>query len=133
MILSMAALMIAWFGFTFAHHSVAMMVFWMVLTSMGVGGVFAATPILIVEVSPADRVSEATGLAQIVRKMAMACGAQLIAVSLARSTVAVDGGVYPDGSAFFTTFLLIAVCTTVGFGLCLALPRHRAGGTPALA
>jgi hypothetical protein len=42
------------------------------------GAAFAAVPILIVEAAPRDRTSEATGLAQIVRKVTMAIGSQIV-------------------------------------------------------
>jgi MFS family permease len=129
MIAAMAMLGTAWVGLTFAHHSVASVNLWMSVNGFGLGALMASAPILIVEVSPLDRVSEATGLAQIVRKIAMACGAQLVAVSLAQSTVTIKGGVFPDAAAFEMTYVLVACLTVAGLLLCLALPA-RANASP---
>lgn len=124
MIMAMASISTAWIGLAFAHDSVWLAGLWMAVNGFGVGALMAATPILIVEVSPADRVSEATGLAQIVRKIAMACGAQAVAVSLASSTVAVAGGIYPSSDAYFMTYSIIATLCVTGLLLCLGLPRR---------
>jgi MFS family permease len=126
MIVALSILTVSWLGLAFAHDDIVLVVAWMSLNGLGIGALMAATPILIVEVAPADRVSEATGLAQIVRKVAMACGAQIIAVSLASSTVKVDGGTYPDASGYIGTFGLVAAFCGLALLLSLALPSLAA-------
>ena len=125
MIVALSIITASWLGLTFTHHDLVLVVVFMALNGLGIGALMAATPILIVEVAPADRVSEATGLAQIVRKISMACGAQIVAVSLATSTIKVGTGTYPDSSAFLGTFGLMAGFCALSLLVCLALPSRR--------
>jgi MFS family permease len=73
MILATAVISAAWIGMVVNHASIPIMVLWMSMSGFGVGALMAAVPNLIVEVAPAERTSEATGLAQIVRKIGMTC------------------------------------------------------------
>jgi hypothetical protein len=99
---------------------------WLFLNSFALGAAMSAAPNLIVEAAPAGRTSEATGLAQIARKIGMAVGAQLAAITLATSTIKVGQGVYPGPDAYLLTFIWV----TAGCGLALlasfALPRSGA-------
>lgn len=123
----MSAIMIAlaWTGLFFAHGSVWAVGAWIFLNGFGMGAAFACIPNLIVEVAPAERTSEATGLAQITRKIMSSIGAQAIAVSLATSTVASgDGGRYPDAAAYRFTYGWIAAVCILAAVLSFALPRR---------
>lgn len=124
MILSSAVVAVAWIGLVFAHGSPLLVAAWMFLNGLGMGAAFASIPNLVVEVAPADRTSETTGLVQIVRKIMMAVGAQSIAVSLASSTIAApEGGAFPDAAAFTLTYGWVAGACVLAFLLSLALPK----------
>jgi MFS family permease len=125
MVAALSTLTCAWLGLALAHGSVSWTMLWMAVNGFGMGALMAAAPILIVEVAPEDRVSETTGMAQIVRKISMAVGAQVIAVSLAQATVTVGGGTYPAPFAYGVTFWLIAAVNISGLFLCLALPKSQ--------
>ena len=58
-----------------------------VVQGVGMAMAYAAAPMLIVEVAPADRTSEVTGVSSIVRYVFNAVGSQVVAVLLAQ----VDG------------------------------------------
>jgi MFS family permease len=100
----------------------------MALNGFALGASLAAAPNLIIEVVPPDRTSEATGVVQIARKVAMATGSQIVAISLATSTVRSGTGAYPDESAYFLTYAWVAATCALAFALTFALPRgvaHR--------
>jgi len=123
MILATISATLAWLGLTLAHGSLWAVTGWLFLNSFALGAAMSAAPNLIVEAAPAGRTSEATGLAQIARKIGMAVGAQLAAITLATSTIKVGQGVYPGPDAYLLTFIWV----TAGCGLALlasfALPR----------
>lgn len=126
MIAATAIMSVAWCGLVVAHHNVPLVTGWMLLNGFGIGALMAAVPNLIVEVAPPDRTSESTGVAQIVRKISMACGAQLVAISLASSTIAVGKGAYPDGAAYSLTYGWVATLNIAALLLSFLLPRRRA-------
>ena len=126
MILATATATVAWIVLTFAHHSVWLITAGMIINGFALGAAMAAAPNLIVEAAPAGRTSEATGLAQIARKIGMAVGAQLVAISLATSTVEAGGGAYPAADAYFLTFVWVTAACAIAFIASLALPRAPA-------
>ncbi len=98
------------------------------VAALGMGMVYAAGPNLIVEVVPADRVSEATGLTSVVRAVMGAIGAQTIAFILASSTISDPShgtSVFPSGEAYTWAFVLVAVASLSCVFVTLLLPRRR--------
>jgi MFS family permease len=125
-ILATSILTMAWVGLLFFHHSAWILAVWMAVNGFAMGAIFAAVPNLIVEVAPADRTSEATGLAQIVRKITMGIGAQLVAITLATSTVIVEGGgAFPSGQAYALTYSWVAVACAIAVFLSFLLPKQQ--------
>ena len=124
MLLSTGIAALAWGGLAVAHHSVWLVTLWMLLSSFAMGAMMAAVPNLIVEAAPAGRTSEATGLAQIGRKIFMAVGAQLVAIAMASSTIKVEGGSFPDQRAYDLTFGVVALLCLLAFILSFRLPRR---------
>lgn len=124
MIFAMAISTSGWLGMSIDHGSVGIVMVWMSMIGFGIGALMAAAPSLVVEVAPHERTSEATGLAQIVRKIGMACGAQLIAVSLASSTIEADGGVFPDAGAYQMTYEWLVMLNAAALLLAFFLPRR---------
>lgn len=129
MILATAAATIAWIGLAAAHGNVWIVFGWLLLNSFALGAAMAAAPNLIVEAAPAGRTSEATGLAQIARKIGMAVGAQLVAISMATSTVEAGGGVFPAAEAYLLTYGWVALACMAALLVAACLPR-RAPGLP---
>lgn len=117
-----------WAILTLKHDSV-----WFLFGLMFVLGIFyvmisASIPMLIVESVPAERTSEATGLAQMLRLTFAAAGSQVAVVLLATSTVADPSrgpASYPTGDAFALTFSAITLMCVVCFLAALALPRRQ--------
>jgi predicted MFS family arabinose efflux permease len=115
-------------GLVFFHSSVVLVGLWMAILSGCSGAAFAAVPILIVEAAPRDRTSEATGLAQIVRKVTMAIGSQIVGLALASSAIRTpEGHSYPDAAAYALGLGWVAGTTCLGFLLALLLPRGPGG------
>jgi len=123
-ILATACAVTAWAGVTIAHDSIWSVTVWMLLNSFAIGVALAAAPNLIVEAAPAARTSEATGLAQIARKITMASGAQILAIGLASSTVEVEGGVFPTEDAYVISYLGVTALCVLAFLVALCLPRR---------
>jgi hypothetical protein len=92
---------------------------------------FACAPGLIIEAAPAERTSEATGLTSVLRALAMAIGSQLIAFTLATSSVVnSEGAKFPDERAYVTTFAMVAVCCLASLICALMIPRRRVPVAP---
>jgi MFS family permease len=94
----------------------------------GMNIVFTTVPMLILDAAPIDRSSEATGLAQVVRSVGLAVGAQVIAFLLASEHVqnsAMGAGAFPAPAAYNRAFADIALCSILLIPLALALPRQR--------
>lgn len=86
----------------------------------------AAIPNVVVDAVPANRTSEAVGSMSVVRGVAAALGAQLIAMLLASQTVAApDGGArFPNAASFQLTFVVIAAMTLTAALVALLLERR---------
>jgi MFS family permease len=103
----------------------------MLLLFVATGGmniIFTTVPMLILDAAPIDRSSEATGLAQVVRSLGLAVGAQVIAFLLASEHVqnsAMAAGSFPAPAAYNRAFADIALCSILLIPLALALPRQR--------
>lgn len=125
MIMATACATIAWTGLALMRDSVPVVTAWMWLNSFALGAAMAAVPNLIVEAAPANRTSEATGLAQIARKIAMATGAQGVAILMASSMVKTGDGSFPDNSAYQATYWTIAVICGLALIISLRLPMWK--------
>jgi hypothetical protein len=81
----------------------------------------------IVDSVPEERTSEAIGTMLVVRGFGIAVGAQLIAVSLSRFTVAAPsgGGLFPTAASYRMTMGWIAAATFIAMAISFLLPRHR--------
>lgn len=83
--------------------------------SFGTSGLNAAMPTVIVTSVPQGRTSEAIGTMSVLRGMAAAIGAQMIAVLLASDTVIEPGGTaqFPSATGFRVTMVWIGALTFV--------------------
>lgn len=88
-----------------------------------IGGLINA----IVEIVPSTQTSEATGLAVVMRTVAMAIGSQVVAQLLASSTVSIEQDAhYPSHGAYVYAFSYITVMVLLGLLAALYLPhRHQ--------
>jgi hypothetical protein len=93
---------------------------------------YAVVPMLIVEVAPAERTSECTGVSAVLRYVFNAVGSQGVAVMLARVTVsdpARGPGSFPAPQAFEMTLAVIAGLCVVSLLVTACLPvRGRVEG-----
>jgi MFS family permease len=97
----------------------------------------AAIPNVVVDSVPPNRTSEAIGTMSVVRGIAAAIGAQVIAMMLASDTIAApdSGALFPTATSFSLTFTVMAVLT---FGVAAAAmllaargPRPQVAASPA--
>lgn len=120
----------------FWHHNIVAMLALLVTVSLGGSLVFAGTSAIIVREAPPERTSEATGLNVVIRALAMALGAQLVAMLLASSTVyPVDGGRgLPDDVGYTRALAYMGVLSVIALAVALrlafsgALRRQKPGG-----
>jgi len=126
-IVSTIANLVAFVAIIFVHDSLVFVVAMCVLLIAPAGTIlFACAPGLIIEAAPAERTSEATGLTSVLRALAMAIGSQLIAFTLATSSVLnSEGAKYPDERAYVITFVMVAVCCLASLICALMIPRRR--------
>lgn len=96
------------------------------IISFGTTILQAAIPNVVVASVPENRTSEAIGTMSVVRGIAAAVGAQMIALLLASQTIAApDGGAqFPTGDAYRLTMAVMAALTFGGV-LCALLLRGR--------
>ena len=135
-LLACAALALGWVGLALAHVALPFVAAVVVLQGVALAVAYAATPMLIVEVAPAERTSEVTGVSSVIRYLFNAVGSQVVAVLLARATVADPAqgpGQYPAPSAFVLVLWMISLLCLASFAVTWALPRRRAEAPPARA
>ncbi|MGL6245255.1 MFS transporter [Pseudomonas sp.] len=121
-------LVTGWAALTLHHSTIWFVGFAVILNGIGTAIAFSAVPNLIVEAVPANRVSEVTGLSQVIRTTFMAIGAQMIAFIFATQTIsdpAQGPGTYPAGPAFQLAFLTITLLCVLSVFAALALPKRR--------
>ena len=127
-ILATGATFFAWVLLTLEHNSIWLLVAAAVLVLAPAGTIlFGCAPSLIIEATPEDRTSEATGLSSVLRALAMAVGSQVIAVTLSTSLVSNGAGAkFPDQKAYFATFAVVTGFALASFLFSLLIPRPRA-------
>ncbi len=107
-----------------SHSQVAVIFVVVCVANMGVTATYTGVPNVLIEASPANRTSESTGLMAVVRAMAQAIGAQVLAIVLASTTViSTEGMAFPDERAYTAVFWFMAAASALGFVLTLLLER----------
>lgn len=94
------------------------------ITSCGLGLVFAAMPNLIVEAVPSEMTGQATGVNALVRTAGSSVGGQVSAALLAAGTVA--GGLYSSNAAFTQAFVTSAALAVAAAIVGTLIPRRPA-------
>jgi MFS family permease len=130
-------------GMAVDHGSVAAMVGWNVVLSIGIGLAFAAMPNLIFDAVPQAETGEATGFNTLVRSIGASLGSQISAAILTGSAVA--GAVLPSDDGYTVAFAVSAAVALVAALAATLIPRvgepagaavpsgHRRLGEPAYA
>ena len=116
-----------WLGLSAWHAEPWQLVAGALVVTLGGSMLFAAVPNLIVEVAPAERTSEITGLSQVVRTVGSAVGTQGASLLLAAWTVsdaAHAPAAFPSAQAYLVTFAAITACAVAGAAAALVLPAR---------
>lgn len=118
---------LGWVLAGFFHGSTAGVLVLVLIINTGTFLIYSSGPNVVMANVPQERTSEATGMLAVIRSIAMGIGAQVAAVLMATSTVT-DGGKasYPDATAFFITFLVIAVLRLLATIAAWMLPSRSA-------
>lgn len=120
-------------GIALAHDSVALVVIWSAIVSMGVGATFSAIPNLVVNAVDEHETGEATGVNTIMRNVGAAIGSQVAGVMLAGHVLASG---LPADEGFRYAFLVGAAGSAVAAVAVLLIPAMkpaRAAGADAQA
>lgn len=125
---------LGWIIATLHHGSSSVVLGLVLLIAVGTFLMYSAGPAVVIANVPQERTSEATGMLAVIRSIAMAVGAQFVAILLATSTVTGGAGAqasYPDEFAFVLTFIVIAVLCSIASFAAWMLPRRRGTLAPA--
>lgn len=115
-----------WGMLIFLHESLAPLMLAFIVIASSLAFVMTATPTLIMEIAPAARTAEATGLSYVFRAVGLAAGVQVATALLALDTITGDAGAqYPTERAYVGTFSFITGVATALTLLILLLPRAR--------
>ncbi len=117
-------------GFLFTarwHDSLAIVTFGFSFITIGTTMLYAAGPPILIAAVPTDRTSEALGMMTVLRALATAAGAQMVAVLLASDTVSSPTDPtthFPSGAAFSLTFLVMIILSGLTTILAYAIARR---------
>ena len=126
-LIGMTLTAIGWTAIAISHDQLWFVMTMAYIQTLGIAMLFAALANLVVEVAPPDRTSEATGVLSVTRQFAASVGAQVIAFTLATSTVSVAGTAsarFPTNAAFTLATSYLALVCTVAVVVTLMLPRR---------
>lgn len=128
--LGFTLLIAGWVGIGLARDTVTGVVVAASIAGIGMPVAYAALPSLIVENAPPTRISEATGIAGVMRAIFMSLGAALIAVftSLDVARHPATGVLYPTPAAYDGAVTWVIVLTLAALGGVLASGRRRRAG-----
>jgi EmrB/QacA subfamily drug resistance transporter len=133
LLVGIALVTTGWVAITLYHASIAFLIPMIVFVGFGGAMMYAAMPNLVVEIVPADRIGEATGLQQVVRATATAIGAQIVTLMLATSTVSDSSrgaGVFPSAAAYDLALLFITSSCVACLLATFALPKRKSAVAP---
>lgn len=122
-LLTGCALAIAgWVAILLGHRELWLVVAGMVFEGAGFALCYVAVPAILLQVAPAERAGEVTGLATVFRAAFSATGAQIVMTILDRSTIVLpQGGRYPTEGAYQAgigfILLLCMACAAAAWSL----------------
>lgn len=116
--------------FSIGATSFAMVVGQLIVISFGTTMLFTVAPTILAQVSPADRISEISGLLTVIRQLFMGIGAQMVTMLLAADIVQQQGESYPSAFAYDLACGAIILLCALAVGTALALPRMAPGTMP---
>jgi len=117
----------AWSILTYEHTSFPVVIGTAVVNMIGLSFVFSAIYNLIVEATPPESTSEATGMASVVLAISMAVASQILFKILASDTVRDPlhgAGIFPSSHAYTLAFAYIAAMCAICFCVLLAIPAR---------
>jgi MFS family permease len=108
-LLGAVANVIGWGALVVMHDSLFAVIAICVLFIAPAGTlIVAGCSAIIIEATPEDRTSEATGLTQVLRSIALGMGAVITGLVLSNSSISNGGQTYPDEQAYMTVFVVMA-------------------------
>lgn len=116
----------AWIYLLFCHATLTQAIIGSILAASANAILLAALPNLILEQSPIERSSEATGLSIVSRTVFTAIGAQIVAMLLARDVISRNGSTsFPSEAAYQGVFIFAAVTAALA-AMIACLPSRAA-------
>ncbi len=125
MVVGTLGISLSWVALALWHGSIWELVLLSFLATAAGAVIYAAVPNLLLEVTPADRTSEITGMSMVLMRVGTAVGTLVVTMLLASATVSDGGtGTFPAPSAYGWAFFAINSFAAVSVLLALLLP-HR--------
>jgi len=117
-----------WSAIALYHQSLSLVVAADVVALFGLSFVQPAVYLSVVEATPAERTSEATGMTFVFVNAFLSIGGQAVFLLLATSTVksATAAGTYPSPAAYLLVFTYLIATATTGFLVAWLLPKPAA-------
>ncbi|APW71993.1 MFS transporter [Sphingopyxis sp. MG] len=118
------------------HSSIAILLAFGIVIQIGISMLYATVGNIIVLAAPTDRTSEAAGLSSVLRAIFQAIGSQVVLLTLASSTIALEAGgspAYPDGRAYVLALIIMAAAGVAAIAMAAALKKEAAAPRPAAA
>jgi hypothetical protein len=112
----------------FMHGSVAEILVFNTITSIGVGLAYAAMPNLIVDAVPRHQTGQATGFNAVVRSVGSSLGSQVTSAILAGSVLGSTG--LPSDSGYTAAFVIGGVVALIAAVAAVTIPRTSHGHLP---
>lgn len=122
---------VGWTLILLFHGDVRVVLFGMVLEGAGFAVCYVAVPAILLQVAPAERAGEVTGLSSVFRALFTAVGAQIVMLILDASTMTFDGDTvrYPTEDAYElgVAFILLVcvICAAAAWSLNDDRPKRQ--------
>jgi MFS family permease len=126
-LIGFALITLGWAAIALFHQSLAFVVIADMGAVCGYGMAQSAAYITVVEATPTDRTSEATGMTYVFLNTFIAIGAQVVFSLFATSTVknpALGAGAFPAESSYALAFAFIIATGLLGMAVACLLPRN---------
>lgn len=127
MVVGTVGISLSWVALALWHDAVWQLVLLSFFATAAGAVIYAAVPNLLLEVTPADRTSEITGMSMVLMRVGTAVGTLVVTMLLASASVSGTGagtGHFPAPSAYGWAFLAINSFAAVSVVLALLLPNR---------
>lgn len=128
MVAGATIMMLGWIILAMKHDSLIFLTLMLTFLGFGMSMFYSSIPIIISQVVPMERTSEANGMMLVIRSTAMGIGAQIVAYTLDTSTIEVAGASFPDQTAVYRVIAYVIGGCMLMILISLFVSKDRAKG-----